>query len=258
MDYQKIKYTVADGVATVSMDSPKNLNAMDEVMIDELVDVFKCCEVNPDVRVVLLNSTGAAFSGGGDITYMYKGVKEGGVDFGANLRNVAQVTRAMKKLSKPIIGSIKGAAAGGGLIVALACDYVIAADNAVFSAAFVNIGLVPDCGGFYLLTRAVGVNKASELAMTGRPIRVEEAKQLGFVAEIVAADELETAAYKVARRFASGPAASYARMKELLYESEFKGLEEYIPKEVEAQLFCVETEDFKQRVCAFVEKRSQK
>lgn len=258
MDYKKITYTVADGIATVSMDSPKNLNALDEVMIDELVDVFQHCEANPDVRVVLLNSTGVAFSGGGDIAFMYKGVKEGGVDFGGNLRKVAQATRAMKKLSKPIIGSIKGAAAGGGFIVALACDYVIAADNAVFSAAFVNIGLIPDCGGFYLLTRAVGVNKASELAMTGRPVRVEEAKELGFVAEIVSVEELDSAAYKVARKFTSGPAASYAKMKELLYESEFKNFEEYIRKEVEAQLICVETEDFKRRVCAFVEKKSQK
>jgi len=256
MAYEKIQLFVSDGIATVSMDSPKNMNAMDKTLIDELVGVFKECEQDEQIRVIVLNSTGKAFSGGGDIGYMYKGIKEGGVDFGAVLKNVAKVTKTMKALSKPIIGSVCGAAAGGGMMLALACDYVIAAENAVFSAAFVNIGLVPDSGGLYLMTRALGANKAAELALTGRPIKAEEAKDLGFVAEIVPVEELTESTMKKAARFAQGPQLAYAKIKELLYACQFADYEAYIPLEVDAQLLCVETDDFKNRVIAFVEKRS--
>jgi trans-2-decenoyl-[acyl-carrier protein] isomerase len=185
---------------------------------------------------------------------MYKGIKEGGVDFGANLKNGALATRAMKKLTKPIIGSIHGPAAGGGFILALACDYVVAAENSVFSAAFVNIGLVPDCGGLYLMTRTLGINKAVELALTGRSVRAEEARQLGFIAEVVPLDELEAATLKIAQKFVKGPALSYAKIKELLYITQFGSFEDFIPQEVNAQLLCVATDDFANRVCAFVEK----
>lgn len=257
MELEKIILSVNNGIATVSMDSPKNMNAMDEALINDLVSVFNHCEQDPEIRVVILNSTGKAFSGGGDIGFMYKGIKEGGVDFGANLKNVAGATKAMKTLSKPIIGSINGAAAGGGLMLALACDYVIAAENAVFSAAFVNIGLIPDCGGLYLMTRAFGANKAAELALTGRPIKVEEAKDLGFVAKIVPLEELEEETMKKAAVFAQGPRLAYAKIKELMYTCQFSGLDDYIPHEVDAQLLCVETDDFRERVIAFVEKRNK-
>jgi len=257
MGFEKIKFAVSGGIATVSMDSPKNMNAMDETLINELVEVFQQCEQDLGVRVVILNSSSKAFSGGGDIGYMYKGIKEGGVDFGANLKNVAKATKTMKTLSKPIIGSVAGPAAGGGLIVALACDYVIAAENAVFSAAFVNIGLVPDCGGLYLMTRALGTNKAAELALTGRSIKADEAKNLGFVAKIVPVEELEEATLKVAAGFAQGPSLAYAKIKELLYACQFSDFDAFIPLEVEAQLLCVETDDFKDRVVAFVEKRNK-
>lgn len=255
MAYEKISYSVSDGVASVEMNFPKNLNAMDAQMIDELVDVFDTCDASPEVRVVVLKSAAKAFCGGGDIAYMYKGIKEGGVDWSLTLKKAAFATRAMKKCRKPVIGVVHGAAAGGGFMLALACDYIIAAENAAFSAAFVNIGLLPDSGGFYLMTKAMSVNKATELALTGRTVRAEEAKQIGFVAEVVPVEELEAAAAKTAKRFAAGPSLSYAKQKELIYQSQFSGFDAYIKKEVEAQLILVETEDFRQRVCAFVEKK---
>ncbi|WKY47534.1 enoyl-CoA hydratase-related protein [Eubacteriaceae bacterium ES3] len=255
MEFQKLKLTSENGVSTIYMDSPKNLNAFDEELIDELVGALKVCEEDSAVKVVVLTSTGKAFSAGGDIGAMYKGIKSGQLNFTGAIAKMAQVSVAIKKLSKPVIGAVAGAVAGAGFNVALACDYLIAADNATFMQAFVNIGLIPDAGGLYLLTRAVGVNKALELSMTGRPVLAEEAKSLGFVANVVAAEDLEKVTMATAAKFAKGPRASYAEMKRLMYINEFSDFESYIEEEVKSQVLCGDTDDFKEGVCAFVEKR---
>jgi trans-2-decenoyl-[acyl-carrier protein] isomerase len=255
MAFEKLQVSVADGIATVAMDCPKNLNAMDEIMIGELIDAFHECDNNPDVRVIVLSSTGRAFCGGGDINFMYQGIKKGKGINTDNLGLAADVSKTMKQVSKPIIGSVNGAAAGGGFIIALACDYVIASTDAKFLAAFVNIGLVPDSGGLYIMTRSLGVNKALELALSGRIVPADEAKNLGFVAEIVPTEELQAATTKTAKNFASGPALAYAKIKELLWTAAYSGYEEYVGSEIDAQLACTATEDFKQRVIAFVEKK---
>lgn len=114
---------------------------------------------------------------------------------------------------------------------------------------------MPDGGGFYLLTRAVGVNKAAELAMTGRPVTAEEGKLLGFVASVVSENDFESAVFKAARRFAYGPSESFAQMKKLIWDSQFGDFEDYIEKEVAAQSLCSKTDDFREGVSAFVEKR---
>lgn len=260
MEYTKVKYAVdtEKRVAIVSLDSPSNLNAFNGTLIDELVDACGKCEADPNVKAVILNSTGRAFSAGGDIGAMYKGIKTNTLNFSEDIRKMAEVSIAIKKLTKPVIASCNGAVAGAGFNLALACDYIIADENAMFMQAFVNIGLIPDAGGFYLLTRAVGVNKAMELALTGRPVKAEEAKALGFVAKVVKAEDLAAETMKIAAGFAKGPSASYKFMKSLVWESDFKGLEEFVKAEVEAQTTCGDTEDFKEGVCAFVEKRTPK
>lgn len=257
MEFKKVQYVVnkEEKLAVISMDSPKNLNAFDAALIDELVAALKLSDEDPDVKAVILNSTGRAFSAGGDIGTMYKGLKAGELNFSEDIEKMATVSLAIKKLTKPVVAACNGAVAGAGFNVALACDYVVAAEDAVFIQAFVNIGLVPDAGGLYLLTRAVGVNKAAELAMTGRPVTAKEGQQLGFVAQVVEPDAVQAAAVKAAKRFAAGPSNSFKYMKQLIMESSFKDFEEYIKKEVEAQTICGDTEDFAEGVYAFVEKR---
>lgn len=255
MTYTKIAYEVSGGIAHIAMDAPKNLNAFDGTMIAELIAAFEAASEDEAVRSVLLSSTGRAFCGGGDLGTMYKGIKAGQTDFSEDLKDAAALMRAMKRCPKPIVGAVNGAAAGAGFPLALGCDYVIADENATFIAAFVNVGLVPDTGGLYVLCRALGVNKAVELAMTGRPVDAQEAKALGFIAEIVAPDSLAEAAEKAARRFAKGPAASYAKMKELVYAYEFSDFDRYMPDEVGAQIECMGTQDFRDRVVAFIEKK---
>ncbi|NLH02087.1 MAG: enoyl-CoA hydratase/isomerase family protein [Clostridiales bacterium] len=262
MEFTKVKYSVADRIATISMDSPKNMNAFDEVMLDELETALKMSEEDANVKCVLLNSTTSkAFSAGGDVAAMYEGIKNNSreaftTEFGKSIAKMANVTIAIRKLSKPVVAAVQGACAGAGFNVALACDYVIATQASVYIQAFVKIGLVPDAGGIYLLTRSCGLNKGMELALTGDMIFADDAKTLGFVAEVIEDDDaFAEAAYKRAKKFTYGPSASYAYMKKLAWESEFKGFEEFVKKEVEAQMACGATDDFVEGVSAFCEKR---
>jgi len=258
MKFVKIKYAVDGGIAVISMNTPKNLNALDEAMADEVAHALACAKRDCAVRVVLLCSSGKNFSGGGDIGAMHNALSDETPDFSAAIRKVANVSLKIKELPKPVIAAVSGAVAGAAFNITLACDFCIAADNAQFIQAFVNLALIPDGGGFYLLTRAVGVNKAIELAMTGRPVSAAEAKELGFVCQVCASDALAEAAEKFARGIASGPATSYASMKRLIMQSQFKDFKDYISEEIKEQAACIGTEDYKEGVRAFVEKRKPK
>lgn len=265
MEFTKVKYEVTEKVAIISMDSPKNMNAFDEVMLDDLCAALKMAEENADVKAILINSTsGKAFSAGGDVGAMYEGLKECGEDkakfaaeFGKSIAKMANVTRAILKSAKPVVGAVQGACAGAGVGVALACDYTMATQASVFMTAFSKLGLVPDAGGIYLLTRAVGLKKATELAMDGgQMVFADDAKTLGMLNEVIEDDDaFAEAAMKRAKKFTYGPSASYAYIKKLVWESEFRGFDEFVKNEVDSQMACGATEDFFEGVTAFCEKR---
>jgi len=255
VNFKKIKYSVGKGMASIVLNSPQNLNALDEAMIDDLIAALDMCADDESVKVVVISGEGKGFSAGGDIGMMYKGIKGGNLDFGGAIEKVGKVSLKIKKLLKPVIASVKGAVAGAGFNVALACDFRIAAENAKFIQAFVNIGLVPDAGGVYLLTRGIGVPKATELIMTGKPLEADAALVLGLVNKVVALEELEAVTEKFAFTLANGPSLAYAGMKDLIFQSEYKEFEEFIEQEVGHQVTCGESEDFKEGVTAFVEKR---
>lgn len=263
MEFTKVKYAVEDKVAIISMDSPKNMNAFDSVMLNDLVAAFKMAEEDKNIKAILLNSTTAkAFSAGGDVAAMHEGQTAGTREeftegFGAEISKMADVTKAILKSTKPVVGAVQGACAGAGIGVALACDYTMATQATVFMTAFSKLGLVPDAGGIYLLTRAVGTKKAAELAMDGgQMVFADDAKALGMLNEVIEDDDaFAEAALKRAKKFTYGPSASYNYIKQLVWESEFKGFEAYVEKEVEAQKACGATDDFYEGVAAFVEKR---
>jgi enoyl-CoA hydratase/carnithine racemase len=262
MEYTKVKYAVEEKIAYVSMNSPKNMNAFDETMLDELEDAIKKADGDPAVKVIVINSTtDKAFSAGGDVGAMYEGLKTAGKEefqkeFGLSIAKMANVTVAIRKAKKPVVGAVQGACAGAGFNVALACDYVVATSASVFMQAFVKLGLIPDAGGIYLLTRAVGLNKGMELALTADMIFADDAKTLGFVAEVIEDDDaFKEAVTKRAKKFTFGPSTSYEYMKKLAWEAEFKGFEDFIKEEVKAQMVCGGTDDFAEGVSAFVEKR---
>ena len=167
---EKIIYSAQDGIATIIMNDPSNLTAIDEQMADELLTAFQRAVQDAEVKVVVLKGLEKAFSAGGDIRYFYQRIQAGGeVSIDELIAKVGVLADHMKRMGKLIVVAVSGPAAGAGVSLALGGDFLICADNAKFILAFVNLGLVPDTGATYLLSKSVEVARALGLAATGRP-----------------------------------------------------------------------------------------
>lgn len=257
MELKKLLYSVEDGIGIVTMNYPKNLNAIDEQMADELKYIIDVCERDTNVKVVIFKGADKAFSAGGDIGYFYSLIQSGSeVNMDGLIGKVGDVTDGFKKMSKMVIACVSGAAAGAGVSLAFSSDFVICADNAKFIMAFVNLGLVPDTGGSYLLARSIGAQRAMELCATGRPMKAEEAKNLGLVYEVVPNEELNDATMKFAKKLAVGPLLSYKNIKRQIYAANLADYHRYLTEcEIPTQRECAASQDFVEGVKAFMEKR---
>ncbi len=257
MELQKLIYTVEDGVAVVTMNYMKNLNAIDEQMADELMYVVDAAENDPNVKVFVLKGSNKAFSAGGDIGYFYQLIQAGGdVNMDGLISKVGNVADGLKKMRKMVITSVSGAAAGAGVSLALGGDFMICADNAKFILAFVNIGLVPDTGATYLLSKSIGVSRTMELAATGRPLGAEEAKALGLAYKVTTPEDLDDVTMKFARKLAAGPLISYKNIKKQIYDVNYSDYKKWLDEtEVPTQRECAASMDFQEGCKAFMEKR---
>lgn len=257
MELKKLIYTVEDGIGIVTMNYLKNLNAIDEQMADELMYVVDAAEKDPAVKVLVIKSAGKAFSAGGDIGYFYQLIQAGGeVNMDSLIAKVGVVADGMKKMSKMVITSVAGAAAGAGVSLALGGDFMICADNAKFILAFVNLGLVPDTGATYLLSKAVGTSRTMELAATGRPVSAEEAKVLGLAYKVVTVEELDETTMKFAKKLAAGPLISYKNIKKQIYDANYSDYKKWLDEtEIPTQRECAASMDFQEGCKAFMEKR---
>lgn len=257
MEFQKIQYLAENGIASVTMNYGKNLNAIDDQMAEELIFAIQEAEKDPSVKVIVLKSAAKAFSAGGDIGFFYSLVKAGGeINMNSLIEKVGRLTRVMKSCGKMIIASVNGAAAGAGFPLALSADFIIASENASFLAAFVNLGLVPDTGCTWLLAREIGEKRAMELIATGRPMKASEAKEYGIVYKVVPLEELDAETAKFAAKLTVGPQMAYANIKKQIYGAAFAEYEKYL-NEVEGptQRESSHTDDFKEGCSAFMEKR---
>ena len=257
MDLKKLIYTVESGIAIITMNYPQNLNAIDEAMADELMHALDAAEHDPAVKTVVLKGGPKAFSSGGDIGYFYQLIQGGGeVNMDGLLQRLANVLVEMKRMSKMIITSVRGAAAGAGVGLALAGDFMVCADNAKFLLAFVNLGLVPDTGSTYLLAKNIGATRTMELAATGCPLSAIEAKELGLAYQVTTAEELDDTTMALAKKLASGPLLSYKNIKKQMFDTSFADLGDWLANtELPTQHTCALTEDFKEGCKAFIEKR---
>ena len=257
MELQKLIYTVEDGVAVVTMNYMKNLNAIDEQMADELMYVVDAAENDPNVKVFVLKGSNKAFSAGGDIGYFYQLIQAGGdVNMDGLISKVGNVADGLKKMSKMVITSVSGSAAGAGVSLALGGDFMICADNAKFILAFVNIGLVPDTGATYLLSKSIGVSRTMELAATGRPLGAKEAKALGLAYKVTTPEDLDDVTMKFARKLAAGPLISYKNIKKQIYDVNYSDYKKWLDEtEVPTQRECAASMDFQEGCKAFMEKR---
>jgi 2-(1,2-epoxy-1,2-dihydrophenyl)acetyl-CoA isomerase len=244
--------TTRDGaVLTITLNRPEVLNAFTAEMHRQLVAAFKEAR-RPDVRAVVLTGAGRGFCVGQDLTEF----KEAARDIASRLRNHYRPTvLAVRQLEKPVIAAVNGPAAGAGLSLACACDLRIAADDATFVPAFINIGLVPDMGGTYHVRRLLGTARAFEFMATGRRLTAAEARAWGLVSEVVEADRLLDRAAERAAELAALPTRGVALTKRLFDHAEHATLEEQLEMEAQLQAAATQTDDFREGVAAFLEKR---
>ena len=254
--FEKIKLECGeDGVAYITLNDPANLNPVNAQSMKDLVECLNYCEETSSVRVVVIRGAGGHFSAGGDV----KGIKAR-LDQGINttksgIRIGGEFIMRLKTINKPTIAWIEGAAAGVGMSIALACDFSIAAEDTKMVFAFVNIGYVPDGGIAYMLSRAVGTTRATDLLMSGRRFTAAEAKNWGMITEAVPKEELEATVQKYIKKYANGPGVAYANIKALINRSCFNDLNQCMQNEVSAQYECSISKDHREAVTAFVEKR---
>lgn len=257
MPYETLLYDLTDGVATVTLNRPEVLNSFSTPMQRELAAVIARIADDSAVRAVVLTGAGRAFCAGGDI-----GEMEGAADptplASRNKlhRMLTSVLMPLVRLEKPVIAAVNGVAAGAGMNLALAADITLVAEQARFSQAFVKVGLVPDTGGLYLLTRLIGLNRAKELCFTGRMLDAREALELGLVNQVVAADELMPRAKALAQELARGATAAIGLTKSLLNVAPTATLEEMAEFESYALAVVLSTEDHREGIRAFREKRA--
>jgi 2-(1,2-epoxy-1,2-dihydrophenyl)acetyl-CoA isomerase len=259
MELKTIQLTITDAVATITLNRPEALNAIDMTVGQELRDVLNDLHARAEVRAILLTGAGRAFSAGGDIKQMIEHAnKRAEGFFDEPLKRIHEAVLAIRQIPKPVIAAVNGYASGAGCNLALACDYRIAAASARFNQAFVRIGLVPDSGGTFILPRLVGWAKAAELMMTGEIIEAEEALRLGLVNRVVPDEQLMQEAHQIAARFAAGPTVALGRIKALLNHSATASFKDQLDAEREAQIELAKTADVVEGITAFVEKRPPK
>ena len=186
MAYETLIYALADGVATITLNRPERLNALNPKLVEELIAALGAAGADPAVRAVILTGAGRGFCAGADIAPSKDGVLSGSAqqrpDPGPGMdRLFNPLIRSVRRLQKPVVGAINGVAAGGGAGLAMACDIILAARSARFDQAFVRIALVPDMGCTWFLPRLVGEGKAKALAMLGEPVIAEDAERMGMV-----------------------------------------------------------------------------
>ena len=256
MEYEDIILEKDNGVATIIINRPERMNALVIKTVEELVKAIEEVAQDRDIRVLVLTGKGRAFCAGGDLEGIESDIiKEKSVKLAEITRRYGMVSFGLRNLTKPTIASVNGAAVGIGLNFALACDIIIASENARFGEAFVNMGLHPDGGGTYFLPRLVGVAKACELIFTGDIIDAREAEKIGLVNKVVPQDSLESATKELAFRLAKGPPAAIGLAKVSIYQGLEMNLAQVLEREAAAQALCLATEDCKEALTAFREKR---
>jgi len=245
--------SVTDGVLTLTLNRPEVLNAITPALLDEVTESLRDAAAGRTVRAVIITGAGRGFCSGQDLR---AAVSEGGLDVGAVLRDhYTPAIRAIRSMDQPVIAAVNGVAAGAGFSLALACDLRIAADSARLVTAFARVGFSGDFGGTWLMTRLVGPARAKEFYFLADPIEASQALALGLVNRVVPAASLKAETDALAKRIASGPAIAYGYMKSNINAALTADFRTLLDREATGQTLTGRTEDHKEAVAAFVEKR---
>ncbi len=247
---------VSDRIATLTLNRPDKLNALTGEMMEELAPLMERLAEDEEVRCVVVTGAGRGFCAGGDIAGMASGEGLPNENPVARLRRMEETSRLLHEMPKPTIAQVNGPAAGAGLSIALACDIRIAGERARFVTAFVRIGFSGDFGGTWMLQRLVGPAKARELYFTGDPIDAREAERIGLVNRVVPDDQLASETRALAERMAKGPPIALARMKQNMNLGLVSDYPTLLDAEAEHMVMTGTTEDNREAIKAFLEKRS--
>ncbi len=252
MSFENLLVDVADGIATITINRPQVLNALNTETLTELKQAFSEMDANDDVKVIILTGTGKAFVAGADISEMRPLNAIEGRNFGLLGQSVFTF---IENLSKPVIAAVNGFALGGGTELALSCDFIYASEKAKFGQPEVGLGVTPGFGGTQRLPRRVGMAMAKELIYSGRMINGATAKDIGLANAVVSPEELMDAVMKAAGEIASKGQVSVKMSKAAINRGMDVDINSALAIEADAFGLCFATEDQKEGMAAFVEKR---
>lgn len=245
-----------DGYSVITLNRPDRLNAFNEAQHRELREALDACEADKDCGAVVLTGAGRGFCAGQDLSDRDPTMLGESPDLGLTLETFYNpLVRKLRALEMPVICAVNGVAAGAGANIALACDIVLAARSAKFIQAFSKIGLIPDAGGTYWLTKHLGEARAKALALTAHPLSAEDAAQWGLIWKAVDDDRLMDEATALAEGFANGPTRAYALTKQAIQAATTNDLDEQLEVERTLQREAGWSDDYKEGVAAFLQKR---
>jgi 2-(1,2-epoxy-1,2-dihydrophenyl)acetyl-CoA isomerase len=254
--YETILFEKGNGVATVSLNRPEVLNAFDMRLHEEAYDALNAAAADDEARCIVLRGEGKGFSAGADLAEVVGGDGAEPPDLGKYLRQTyGRLITRIVGIEKPILAALHGPVYGAGLGIALACDLRLAAESAKFSVAFVKIGLIPDAGVSFFLPRVVGLGRAMQMSMLGEALDAQEAHRVGLVSKVVPDEKLEEETSALAECLAGLPTQALGRMKQVLHRSFEGDLAAALEAEAVGQTFCGYTEDHREGIAAFFEKR---
>ncbi|SDZ36125.1 2-(1,2-epoxy-1,2-dihydrophenyl)acetyl-CoA isomerase [Proteiniborus ethanoligenes] len=244
---------IQNAIAKITLNRPASFNSFNNELVNDLLEALKEVKSNDEVRVAILTGNGKAFSAGGDLFYLEQ--LNNPIEARNFIAKAGELATFIMNIEKPIIAMVNGVAAGAGFNIALACDIIYCSKAAKFTQSFVKVGLVPDCGGLFLLPRVVGLHKAKELMFTADIIDAERAFKMDIVNCVLEENELEEATYKFAQRLADSAPVALGSMKKILNKTYELSLESITEIESNIQTVCMQTIDHKEGVAAFKEKR---
>ena len=254
-----IKFDVTDGIGTILFNRPEALNALSPEMVEGLIDATQKFERDPAVRCVVIRAAGDTFMAGGDVKGFYQALTERRAEHAAALErrvvNGHLAIHRLRRMAKPVLVSVQGAAAGFGLSLVTVADLAIAAVDALFSLAYRHIGLTADGGASYFLPRIVGERRALEISLLGERFSAEKALDWGLLNWVTPRAELEAETMKIARKLADGPTLALGAAKRLFRKALESSWDEQSAREAESISMAAASDDHLEGVPAFIEKR---
>jgi 2-(1,2-epoxy-1,2-dihydrophenyl)acetyl-CoA isomerase len=255
--YKNLTTLLDNHIAIITMNRPETLNALSVEMEEELLHAFNACTENQDVRVVVITGAGRAFSSGGDVKKMESGM--GLLDGKAWCELANKLITSVISIPKPVIAAVNGGAVGGGMYLALACDMVVASDNASFSNVFTQIGLIPDTGAHFILPRLIGLRKAMEMILMADRVDAVKALEMGLINRVVPHETLMSEGLEIAQKLAQGSTLAFGLSKAIMMKSFSSQLSDVLELEALIQSIAFTSEDHKERIRAlFMKKKKTK